>query len=125
MNSDDLCSPGQESDELFLRRIKRDLNRSSDALDGYTVSRLNGMRCAVLEQKQSKRHPLLFPFGGLVTACVLVLSFSMLYQPGTVTDGINANTPIEDIEILSATESLEFYEDYEFYQWLAVNEASI
>jgi hypothetical protein len=35
--------------------------------------------------------------------------------------GGDDGAPLEDIEILAANEALEFYADYEFYQWLAQN----
>ena len=114
---------GQEQDVLFLQRVKQEMDRSCAALDGATQSRLNSMRHAVLAQGQRKglrlfgmRKPLLLPFGGLVTACVLVLA--VVLQTPTLPDA----APVEDLDLLTATEELDFYEEYEFYQWLATND---
>ena len=113
-----------ERDEALLGRIRSELDRSCEALDGHTLSRLNSMRNAVLEGRR-KRHPLLLPFGGLVTACVLVLTVSLYYHPATAPEQVQGSTPLEDIEILSSSDSLDFYEEYDFYQWLAENDTSI
>jgi hypothetical protein len=48
---------------------------------------------------------------------VLVVNLA-LRNTGLPTAGEAA---LEDIEILTSNESLDLYEDYEFYQWLAEN----
>ena len=108
----------------FKRKVIDELDHSCDALDGATLSRLNQIRHTALERKVQKRNVLL-PFGGFVTACVLVLAVSLNYQGALAPESESANLPLEDLEILSAGESLDFYEDYEFYQWLADNEVSV
>lgn len=131
MNPRDPHLQAHENDEHLLSQVRLELDRSCAALDGHTVSRLNAMRHTVLEQKLRKRKPLLLPFGGLVTACVLVLTFTLFPGSGlvpessTATNSTATDAPLEDIEILTSEENLEFYEDYEFYQWLAANESSI
>jgi hypothetical protein len=105
-----------------VEEIRQELDRSCDALDGYTLSRLNAIRHQALEHKLSRRsgrRPMLFPLGGLVTACVLVLTVSLVSQRTLLpVDGVPV-PKFEDLELLATNEELEFYEDYEFYQWLA------
>lgn len=120
-----ITDDNQQVADPFLDAVRNELDRSCDALDGQTLSRLNAMRHAALEQKPGKRFTLLFPFGGLVSACVLVLTVSLLYRPGLLQDERPVISPLEDLEILSDSESLDFFEDYEFYQWLAENGASV
>jgi len=105
----------------LVTAARRELDQSCAALDGATLSRLNSIRHAALEQKPVRRHrTLLLPFGGLVTACLLVVTVTMLNPAATVAPDAQANgTPLEDIELLTDAESFELYEDYEFYQWLA------
>lgn len=121
MNPHDPNWEDQDSDALLLKNMKQELDRSCAALDGHTVSRLNAMRHKALDQKLRKRSPMLLPFGGLVTASALVFTITLFPGPGSVTDTAPANSALEDIEILAAGENIEFYEDYEFYQWLATN----
>jgi hypothetical protein len=114
------------ADGKFLAGIKQQLDRSCDALDARTVSRLNSIRHTALEHKAKRFSPLWLSFGGMVTATVLVfsLNLSSLQLPGSGRGAAEAAT-LEDIEILTTTESLDFYEEYEFYQWLAENDSAI
>jgi len=116
-------------DKDMVNQVRRTLDHSCDRLDAQTRSRLNSIRHAALEQAgRKKTWPMLAPFGGLVTACVLVLVVSMNYNGSTV-QPVNKSTgsgmAIEDLDILTSTESLEFYENLEFYQWLEENETSV
>jgi hypothetical protein len=119
---DDRHSP---DDERFVAGIRQQLDQSCRALDGETLSRLNRIRHAALERKQAPRSRLLLPFGGFVTACVLVLSVTM-FEPRSGSEAETGSAAaLEDIEILTSSDSFDLYEDYEFYQWLAENEAAI
>lgn len=130
MNEHDSTSAGNAQDDSgFLLRVKQEMDRSCAALDGSTQSRLNAMRHAALAQGQRKglllglRKPQLLPFGGLVTACVLVIA--VLLQPPSLPGSaiLPEPTQVEDLDLLTATEELDFYEEYEFYQWLATSDA--
>ena len=71
---------------------------------------------------------MLAPFGGLVTACVLLVLVTVYYpQQGDIgaPESPGIVSPIEDLDILSSNESLEFFENLEFYQWLEENESSV
>ena len=112
-------------DDRFVAGIRQQLDQSCRALDGHTLSRLNRIRHEALERKHAPRSRLLLPFGGFVTACVLVLSVT-LFEPGTAPESEpGAAAALEDIEILTTTEDLDLYADYEFYQWLAENDTAI
>ena len=119
----------KQSEQQFLNNISDELDRSCDGLDGYTQSRLNSIRHAALEHgRKSLSRTLLSPFGGLVTACVLVLVVGMLYQgqPETpIQIAPDSISPMEDLDILTSAESLELFENLEFYQWLEENEISV
>jgi hypothetical protein len=127
LREDSVDDASRASDEQRLvAGIRQQLDRSCNALDGHTLSRLNRIRHAALERKQTRSSRMLLPFGGFVTACVLVLSVT-LFKPGSALDSdLPAGTaPLEDIEILTSSDSLDLYEDYEFYQWLAENDSSV
>lgn len=113
---DELNGTVDHNDPL-VNSIRKELDRSCDALDGYTLSRLHRMRSAALARPQSRWKSVLLPFGGLVTACALVLAVSLSLQNGTAVEG--TGEALEDIEMLTSNESLDLYENYEFYQWLA------
>ncbi|MDG2175553.1 MAG: hypothetical protein P8M72_05425 [Gammaproteobacteria bacterium] len=121
--------PEEEAEKSFLNNISEELDRSCDGLDGHTQSRLNSIRHSALEHgRKSPGRTLLAPFGGLVTACVLVLVVGMLYQgqPQTPSQAVpDSISPMEDLDILTSAESLELFENLEFYQWLEENEISV
>jgi hypothetical protein len=117
------ATPGEE---CFVVAVRQELDRSCAALDGPTLSSLKSIRHCVLERKQSRHSRVLLPFGGLVTACLLVASVLLLNPLGLPTQQRQGSEPpLEDIELLTDTEGLDFYEDYEFYQWLAESGSSI
>lgn len=114
-------------DARLVTGIRQQLDQSCKALDGHTLSRLNRIRHTALEHKAARKsRALLLPFGGFVTACVLVLSVT-LFRPGAVPESAvpAGASALEDIEILTSADSFDLYEDYEFYQWLAENDSSV
>jgi hypothetical protein len=116
-------------EQAFLEKARNELDQSCERMDGETLSRLNSIRHAALEHgNKSPGKVFLAPFGGLVTACVLVLVVSVFYpgQPDIPVQIIpDSGTAIEDLDILTSAESLELFENLEFYQWLEENESSV
>lgn len=100
-------------DEVLLASIRQELDRSCSALDGYTLSRLHRIRSEAVARRRSRLQALLLPFGGLVTACALVVAVSLNWHGGP------QPSSVEEIEILADGEALDFYTEYEFYQWMA------
>jgi hypothetical protein len=134
-----LCEQGRAAatpdEAVLLQRVKQNLDRSCAALDGATQSRLNSMRHAALAEGQrrasggafgrlgSLRMPQLLPFGGVITACALAIAV-LVQLPSLPGSGSLPDTaPVEDLDLLVATEELDFYEEIEFYQWLATSDA--
>jgi hypothetical protein len=115
-------TPADIQADPFLIAVRRELDHGCDALDGYTLSRLNRMRHTAMEHKQSTMRSIWLPAGGFVTACMMVLAVSL--NPGQ-SDPVPVTPALEDLEILTSSENLELFEDYEFYQWLAENETSV
>lgn len=112
-----------DSDEKLLQDIGQELDRSCDRLDAATLSRLNQIRHRALEAENRFFYQRPLIIGSTLTACALALFI-------TLNSGVGSNVEVEDVdltelenmEILSAEEGLEFYEDIDFYQWLSMNE---
>jgi anti-sigma-K factor RskA len=118
MNNQNLQVPQDQpaAEAALVHSIRTELERSCAALDGETLSRLHRMRSEALAVRKSNWQGWWLPFA---TAAVLVLALSLLWPISQVP----AEAPdllLEDIEVLVAEEELEFYADYEFYQWLAM-----
>jgi len=119
LNEHDLSAgiPVENTDAALLAAMRQELDRSCAALDGHTLSRLHRIRVAAIEQRRSRLPRLLVSFGGLVTACALIVAVNIGLTARNGEPG--APVVMEDIEILAANEAPDFYADYEFYQWLA------
>ena len=107
-------------DKDFLQHIRNELDEACDDLDAATCSRLNQARQQALETRRPARSRWLLPLTGLTTtAAIGVLSVNLwttqLTQQQTPQPKIDL---VEDMELLSGTEELEFFENLEFYQWL-------
>ena len=115
-------------EQAFLEKARNELDHSCERMDGETQSRLNSIRHAALEHGSKSSRVFLAPFGGLITACVLVFVVSVFYpgQPDVPVQGTSdSGMAIEDLDILTSAESLELFENLEFYQWLEENESSV
>jgi hypothetical protein len=110
-----------DADAALLVSVRQELERSCNALDGYTLSRLHGIRSAAVARRPGRMQSLLFPLSSMVAACALVVAVSLNWQPLSSETELSGTTPLVDIEILTDNEALDFYEEYEFYQWLAQN----
>ncbi|MCF6339007.1 MAG: hypothetical protein L3J84_13865 [Gammaproteobacteria bacterium] len=111
----------KDTDRL-LKMSKATLDQAVDALDDATLRDLRQVRReALLAGKPSaseKRRAWLLPVGGLATAAtVAVLTVSLWLTPPE-NDPATQFLPLEDLVLLGDAESLEFYEDLDFYLWL-------
>jgi hypothetical protein len=115
---------GQE--ERFISSVNKALDKRADDMDSNTLNRLAQMRrCAVQStQKNSTsviRTPYWFVSAG--AAAVLVVATSIVYFSWySPQQDQNRIAVIEDINMLSAPDELELYEDLEFFQWLTDEE---
>jgi hypothetical protein len=114
----------KKTDQQFINEVRQELDKSCDRLDGHTLSRLNSIRHQALESALGNvafyRRPVFS--GGALLACALALFINFYSNTDTGSDIDIAITELEDMEILSAEESFELYEDMEFYQWLSMND---
>jgi len=108
----------KKSDEQIAREAKALFDASVDELDAATLSTLNQGRHRALEEARSPRGELLrwVPAAG-VAAAVLVGVMVTLPGPGPVEVMPSA---VADMEILLGEDSLEMFEELEFYSVLDV-----
>lgn len=101
-----------ESNEKFARDAKALFDASVEKLDGATLSRLNqGRNRALDELRTPHRHWTRWaPVAGAAAAVALAV---MVYMPGPGVDVMP--TTVTDMEILLGDESIEMFEDLEFY----------
>jgi len=115
-------------EQLLLSAARSTLEDSVDALDASTVERLAAIRRRAIEsatrQSTSRMPRWLVPVGGLATAAAAVLVVLTLWtiQPVKESSPVAA---LEDIHLLTAPEEIEFYQDLDFYEWLAIHEQTV
>ncbi len=129
-------SEEQSNDQdKLINQIKQRLDQDADALDAATLSRLRQARAQAIEAGERKG----FHWFGLNTvgagitafASVSVLAVAVwLAMPAATTSSdmmastVEQEQVFDDLELLAATEDLEFYEEeLEFYYWLEAQDA--
>jgi hypothetical protein len=113
--------PTEQDD--FAAQAKRAFDESVERLDGAALSRLNQGRHTALENLKAPAGSTWrrwVPAGG-VAAIALV---SVLVLRGPEVDGIPAEAAV-DLEILLEGESLEMFQDLEFYSWMDEDELGV
>jgi hypothetical protein len=108
-----------DREQDFVRKVRGELHRSLTDLDDTTLARLDQGRRHALRRDSAAtgRHPLALAgiFGGAVATLLLLFTtvFSPFGEPGT------DNAIIAEMSLFTEEESLEFFSDIEFYEWLS------
>lgn len=103
-----------QPDDKFIRNIQQHLDEASNNLDGETRSRLNQARQQALAK--TSRSKFLMPVASAAAVASVAIISVNLWTSSSVMYAEPAL--IEDIELLSSNQELEFYQNLEFYQWL-------
>lgn len=109
---------GDEPDQRLRHRARALLDRSADELDRQTILRLQRARVQALSARP--RSVRWIVAGGLATALAMTLSAVVwVSTPSAVIPLHDA----DDVEVVTAAEHLEFYDEIDFYRWLADHES--
>ncbi|NOY62300.1 MAG: DUF3619 family protein [Gammaproteobacteria bacterium] len=107
-----------ENDLRLLKKVRSVLDERAEQLDDTTCNRLRMARQQALKQQSQRAIGWQFPAASFATAAVVVLALGLwMNQPE---QSVFTPTVMDDMELLSATDELEFYEELEFYQWLEI-----
>ena len=101
--------------QRFLDRTSGELDKSVERLDVDTQRALQQARSNAIDSLHRRRQ-FWQPAGAIALASVVAAVVIILQFNGQ--DIAGSPQAIEDIQLLGASEELEFYEDLEFYQWL-------
>ena len=103
-----------EREQQVMRNAKAVLDRSVEELDQQTILRLQRMRVTTLTARPRSARWVLA--GGLATMCAGILaSVLWISKPAAVMPVHEA----DDLDVVTAAENLEFYDEIDFYRWLA------
>ena len=108
-----------EAQEQFAEKAKQLFDGSVEKLDAATLSRLNQGRHAALDELQRSRPSAVWvrwlPATGVAAAAIVTVM--VMRGPGSVDITVEPDVAA-DFEILLEGESLEMFEELEFYSWL-------
>lgn len=114
---DSLPPRAPTGDDDFAREAGNLLRRSGDDIDAVTAARLARARQAALAEMQRRRAGWLVP--ALAAAAVGAVGLWVSRGAGLpATPAPVASVPTAEVEALAGGDSLEMFEDLEFYVWL-------
>jgi hypothetical protein len=110
----------EEQENVFLKKVKKELDAAADDMDALTLARLRSFRMRALDEAEQRKGfrfviPPWMTASGVATLCAMVVAVSIWF---TTRQNLPTNHP-EDVEILAAQEQLDLYKDLDFYSWLA------
>lgn len=110
-----------ERNGIFIRSIVRELDEEAGRLPPAVAGRLRDGRLRAIGVPQGgwfccRIVPRWITAGGLATVTMLGVALSIWY--GGRHASVQVKSP-DELEIASAQEQLEMYEDLDFYRWLA------
>ncbi|QBB69174.1 hypothetical protein ELE36_01605 [Pseudolysobacter antarcticus] len=117
-----------QNDFVWIAQATTALDESARDLDAATLSRLNRVRQAALQQKRSRRVSWMLP-AGLAGACAMVLAIGVWHgavrEPALPTlpnaelvHSVNWSNGADDLELVANEDNIELYQDLDFYAWL-------
>ena len=112
---------GNEREKLFLERAKGLLDRVAENLDNQTGQRLEYIRTNALRAAGEKPSGFFTPLrwvmvGGIGTA---TMAAAALFIWLSTSPGDFPVRHVEDFEIITSREPIDFYQDLEFYRSIA------
>ena len=103
-----------DKDNEWLESIRGELVRGIEEIDDATRSKLSQIRRQALAKKPSKSIPaFLLSAAVAATACLVVAL--IIYIPEQKP---KQNEMIDDLDLITTSESLDLFEDLDFYEWL-------
>ncbi len=109
-----------ETETNLIDVAKRLLDQAERDLDAGTIARLRAVRQQAIERGRGRskllRPDWRLPVRGLVTAAVVLAVTGLLWFSVPDTKPLQAS--VDDLELLSAQETPEFFADLDFYDWL-------
>lgn len=111
-------------DQSFLNNIRQTLESSAEQLDADVTRRLRLARSKAVESYTEKQS-YWKPAGGFALASMLLIAIGVWHFGGYErVDTLNGmSQAMEDLELIATSDSLQLYENLEFYQWLEIIEA--
>lgn len=114
----------EERQRHFAQTAKHLLDEAATHLDSDTLSQLQRARNRALAAR-SKPLPLYrrpWPMTGMIASALTAVALVVFVVNGPLRQEAVETNMVADLGLLTAEESLEFFEDIDFYQWLSTVE---
>jgi hypothetical protein len=110
-----------DREKLFLEKAKNLLDRVAENLDTQTEQQLEHIRTNALRAARERPAGFSIPLrwimvGGLGTATMAAAAFFLWLS---TSPGDFPVRHVEDFEIITSREPIDFYQDLEFYRWIS------
>ncbi len=113
-----------DQEKQFLEKARNLLNEGVENLDEQTCQCLQNMRIEALRSMEEKSSGLFVSLrwimvGGFATATMAAVA--LFFWLSTSPENLPAKHA-EDFEIITSQERIDFYQNLDFYRWLATEE---
>lgn len=117
-------------EQLLLSAAKSTLENNIDQIDEQVQARLVAARrqaidtCSTKDSIPARFSNWILPVGGLaIMGAALLVAVTLWTMP--IEQKMEPVAVLEDINLLTGSEDIDFYQELEFYEWLAVNEQAV
>ncbi len=111
------------SEQEFVARINQILDASVSRIDAETCQKINKVRQQALAQNSKSKIFFTTSLGKAITVTVLSVFIAVLIVK-TQFQTTMEDEEIEVLELIAAQDTLEMYEELEFYAWLIEEDAT-
>ncbi len=106
----------------LIDHIKRHLDESVEDIDAPTAARIAVARATALREGTKRRLVWYWPAVGVATAAAVLLAFMITFR--SVPPQLTAEHQ-EELKVIASEQNMEFYENLDFYAWLAENREAL
>ena len=114
----------RDPEDLFLEKVQDILDQGTENLGSRTERRLQDIRGQALIAAGEKRLKFLHPRRWVLAgsfAMVTLVAVGLFFWLSPSTETLPAGQ-IEDLEIITSQERIDFYQNLDFYRWLGSSE---
>jgi hypothetical protein len=115
----------KDPEELFLEKVQGLLDHGTENLGSHTERRLEDIRGEALTAAEEKRSRFFPPrrwvlVGSFAMATLAAVGLFFWLSPSATTPPPTGQ--LEDLEIITSQEQIDFYQNLDFYRWLGSKE---
>ena len=118
----------KDPEKLLLEKAKDLLNLGVESLGPQTERRLEDIRVRALSAAEEKRPGFFSPRRWVMVgsfAAATMAAVAIFFWLSSSPEPLPTTGQVEDLEIITSQERLDFYQNLDFYRWLETNENGV